>query len=228
MNSKLRIASLALGLGFAGMVAVAWGAESVINLISQGEVAIRNVKDSKAAYDAGLKRNKDLAAESQQITADNQQLQAGMDAYKKQGDAVKQEIADYTAKCSGKKLKQKEYDECTTTQAKVSKDVDAVNAVPAKLNKQQAELATRADKYNSDMKDLQANAPKLQADFTDKLSKDEDWLNKVRDFVASPAVQPYAQKAKCPDTKNIAKNVDQVIDQSEKYLACLKKIAGTG
>ncbi|MGH8369498.1 MAG: hypothetical protein ACRESC_00830 [Gammaproteobacteria bacterium] len=228
MNSKIRIASLALGLGLAGTVAVAWGAESVINLVSQGEVAIRNVKDSRAAYEDGLKRNKDLAAQSQQITADNQQLQAGIDAYNKQSSAVKQEIADYTAKCSGKKLKQKEYDECTATQSKVSKDVDAANAVPATLNKQQANLAVRVNKYNSDMKDMQVSAPKLQSDFTDKLSKDEDWLNKVRDFIASPAVQPYAQKANCPDTKNIAKNVDQVIDQSEKYLACLKKIAGTG
>lgn len=227
MNSKFRIASLAVGLGLAGIVTLAWGAESVVNLISQGEVAIKELKSSQAAYEDGQKQNKELAVEGQKLSEEHQQLQDAIDDYKKQSAAVQQQIADYTAKCSGK-LKQKAYDECKAEQPKVKQAVDDVNAIPAKLNKKQADLSTRASQYNNDVKTLQTNAPKVQQEFNDRLTKDENWLNNVRDFVASPAVQPYAKKAGCPDTKNVAKNIEQVIDQSEKYLSCLKKIAGTG
>lgn len=228
MNSKLRIASLALSLGLAGMVTLAWGAESVINLISQGDVAIKNLKASKVAYENGLTQNKALADEAKQISVDNQKLSAAIDDYKKQSAGVKQQIDAYSAKCSGKKLDRKTYDECKAEQPKVSSAVDAVNAIPAKLNKQQSDLVARSNQYNKNMQDLQASAPKLQKDYNEKLTTDESWLNQVRNFAASPAVQPYAKKAGCPDTNKIAKNVGQVIDQSEQYLACLKKIAGTG
>lgn len=250
MNTKLRIVSLALGLGLAGVVTVTWGAESVMSLISHGEVAVRELKSSRAAYKNAEKQNKDLAAEGKQIAVDTQKHNQEVIAFKARRAALSKKYAEFTARCAAKKDKKKDnnkataqpnqkkqyetyqeqrahYKQCLADQKKLVAETKEVNAVPAKLNKESADLNTRSDQYNKHVKEFMTNAPKLQNTFTDKLNTDEDWLNKVRSFVASPAVQPYAKKAKCPDTKKIAKDVTQVIEQSEQYLACLKKIAGT-
>ena len=44
-------------------------------------------------------------------------------------------------------------------------------------------------------------------------------------MVASPAFQPYAKKAGCPDVRNPAKTTEAATKMSDAILACLKKVA---
>lgn len=227
MKVPFRIATISLAFGLAGALTAAWGAESIINLISQGEAIVNEVKNSKATYEDINKRNKDLAAQGKQLVAEQKQLQQAVADYTKQNEQVKKQIADYKAKCEGKQLNQQQYTECKNELAQVNQSIAAVNAIPAKLKKQQGDFNARATKYNQDTKALQAQAPTASRNYQNALAKEEQWLDQVRQFVGSAAVQPYAQKAGCPDPKKVAKSIDQVMVQSTHFLACLKKIAGT-
>lgn len=228
MNSKFRIASLALGLGLAGIVTVAWGAESVINLISEGETVVANVKATQAAQDEMTRKNKALAAEGPQLVADQQKLQDDIAAYKKQMDDVNAQTADYKAKCDGKALNNDQYKACKAQLAQINQMIAAVNARPKQLNKQQQDFNDRATAYNKEAQELKTAAPKASNDYSDALTKEEAWIDRVRTFLLSPAVQPYAKKAGCPNVEKPAKNIEGVNKMSVQALACLKKIAGTG
>src|ERR1041384_4685050 len=58
---SMRIPLITLAL--AGAVTAAWGAESVMNLISSGEAVQKEVLDNKAKMDAAQQKNKDLAGQ---------------------------------------------------------------------------------------------------------------------------------------------------------------------
>lgn len=230
MNSKFRIASLALGLGLAGIVTVAWGAESVINLISDGEAVVSNVKTTQSAQDAVTKQNQALAAEGPQLVADQKKLQADIAAYQKQVDDVKTQSADYKIKCQNKdkNLKPDEFKACQAQRAQITALIDQVNKQPQVLNQRQKDFNDRANAYNKATQDLKADAPKASNAYSIALTKEEAWIDRVRTFLLSPAVQPYAKKAGCPDVEKPAKDIAGVNKMSIKALACLKKIAGTG
>jgi uncharacterized phage infection (PIP) family protein YhgE len=230
MNSKFRIASLAFGLGLAGMVTVAWGAESVINLISEGESIVANVKTTKAAQEEVTNKNKSLAKEGPQLVADQKKLQDDITAYTKQVADVKSQEADYKAKCQdkNKNLKPDEFKACQAQRAQITTLIDQVNKEPAALNQRQKDFNDRATAYNKATQDLKTAAPKASNDYSNALTKEESWIDRVRTFLLSPAVQPYAKKAGCPDVEKPAKDIDGVNRMSVKALACLKKIAGTG
>lgn len=230
MNSKFRIASLALGLGLAGIVTVAWGAESVINLISEGESVVSNVRTTETAQEAVTKKNKALAAEGPQLVTDQKKLQDDIAAYTKQVDAVKAQSADYKAKCQDKdkNLKPDEFKACQAQRAQITALIDQVNKEPQVLNQRQKDFNDRANAYNKATQDIKTEAPKASNDYSNALTKEESWIDRVRTFLLSPAVQPYAKKAGCPDVEKPAKDIEGVNKMSVKALACLKKIAGTG
>ncbi|HET7649860.1 MAG TPA: hypothetical protein VFL15_04070 [Gammaproteobacteria bacterium] len=228
MSSKIRIASLALGLGLIGAVTAVWGAESVINLISQGETIVAKVKSTKAAQEALTKKNNDMATEGPKLNAESKQLQADVAAYQKQADEVKAQTADYKAKCEGKTLNQQEYKACKAQLDTINQMINQVNAQPPKLNQRSKDLQTRAAAYNGAIKEIQEQGPKVNRDYSLALTDEEQWIDRVRTFLLSPAVQPYAKKAGCPDVEKPAKNIEGVNKMSIQALACLKKIAGTG
>jgi hypothetical protein len=230
MNSKFRIASLALGLGLAGIVTAAWGAESVINLISEGEAVVSNVKTTKATQEEVTKKNKELAVEGPQLVADQKKLQDDIAAYTKQVDDVKVQSADYKTKCQDKdkNLKPDEFKACQAQRAQISALIDQVNKQPQILKKRQNDFIDRANAYNKATQDIKTAAPKASNDYSNALTKEESWIDRVRTFLLSPAVQPYAKKAGCPDVEKPAKDIDGVNKMSVQALGCLKKIAGTG
>lgn len=230
MNSKFRIASLALGLGLAGIVTAAWGAESVINLISEGETVVANVKSTQAAQDEITHKNKSLAAEGPQLVAEQKKIQDDIAAYKQKVADVKTQEDDYKAKCQNKdkNLKPDEFKACTAQRQQITAMIDQVNKEPVALNKRQSDFNARATAYNKDAQDLKTAAPKASNDYSDALTKEEAWIDRVRTFLLSPAVQPYAKKAGCPNVEKPAKNIEGVNKMSVQALACLKKIAGTG
>ena len=75
-KSRLLVLLLALGM------TAAWGAESVMSLISNGEAVQKEVLDNKAAYDGANQRKKDLDTEGRQLVADQAKLGQDIAAHK--------------------------------------------------------------------------------------------------------------------------------------------------
>jgi chromosome segregation ATPase len=226
MKNTVRIIGIASILSFAGLLATSWGAESVSALISQGEELVGKVRSSQDALDAAVKFNKDLASQGKQIMAEQQQLKADIDAYKKQNDDIKQQSADYKAKCDGKQLNQSQFADCKAQLAQINTAIDNVNAQPAKLNKRQNDFLAQANKYNEEVKTAPKKVTTADDAFRGALADEYSWLDKARTLILSPAFQPYAKKAACPDVKNPAKSVEENLKISDEIIACLKKVAG--
>lgn len=225
MKTTVRIMTLALIFGLAGMLTAAWGAESVVNLITHGEALIVRIKSHKAAFDTALQNNNALVPEGQQLRVDMQQLQADIAAYQKQNDDIKQQTADYKSKCNSKQLSADQFTACKAQLAQINAAIDAVNSQPAKLKKRQKDIMDRATKYNQEVQ----TAPKLaNAEQTAYHNAQLDlapWLQKARIMVASPAFQPYAKKAGCPNVMKTLKTYEEDMTMSEEIVACLKKVA---
>ena len=227
MKTTVRIITLAFMFGLAGVLTTAWGAESVVNLISQGETLIAKVKSSQATLDAATKKNSDLAAEGKQIIVEQQQLKADIAAYQKQNDNVKQLTGDYKSKCDGKQLNAAQFTDCKAQLAQINTDIDAVNSQPAKLNKRQNDFIKRANEYNQEVQSTPKQVRAADTTYRDAMVSQYEWLDKARTMVASPAFQPYAKKADCPNVKNPAKTPEAAMKMSDEILTCLKKVAGT-
>ena len=227
MNAKSRIFPVLLTLALAGALTAAWGAESVINLISQGEAIQNEVNASKTAQEDVDHRNKELQATGKQLVADQQQLQQDLAAYQKQNAGVKSQIADYKSKCEGKQLNPDTYKACKAQLAQINVNIVAVNAIPAKLNKQQNDFNASAVKYNKDTKDLQARARTVSANYSNALSKAEQWEYQASNLVASQGFQQYAKTAGCPDVRKQPKTIDGILKMNTGILTCLRKVAGT-
>jgi chromosome segregation ATPase len=227
MKTTARIIAIASLLTLAGAMVAAWGAESVVDLISQGEAVTSKTDSAKTALDQAVKNNDALVAEGKQIQAQQQQLQANIDAYKKQNDDVKQQTVDYKAKCDNKQLTPDEYKACKEELAQINASINAVNAKPASLNKQQNDFLARAKKYNEEVKTAPKAVSAAQTAYRNALISQFQWLDKARVLVASPAFAPYAKKAGCPDVKNPAKTDEAGMKMSDEILTCLKKVAGS-
>lgn len=227
MKTTLRFISISLLLGLAGALTAAWGAESVINLINHGESVQSKVKSTKAALDAATQNNNSLAGQGKKITAQQQQLQSAIAAYKQQVADVKTETANYKSTCEGKQLNQTQYKSCKAMNAKINTDIAAVNTTLPKLNKQQDDLNARAVKYNHDIQVAPGQIRVADANYRNALSLQESWLDQARNLVASPAFQPYATKAGCPNVMQPPTTMGALLKMSDEILVCLKKVAGT-
>ncbi|MGH8336778.1 MAG: hypothetical protein ACRETL_08185, partial [Gammaproteobacteria bacterium] len=200
MKTTVRIVTLALALGLASALTTAWGAESVGNLISQGESVITAVNSAKAARDAAVQKNNALAAEGKQITAEEQQINAGIAALNQRASQVKSEAADYEQSCvKTKPPTQDKFNACKAQQVQVKDDIAAVNAQPAKLKQQQDAWVGRATKYNQEIKDAPKQVRVADTAYRNTIPALEDWNNAARTMVASAAFQPYAKKVGCPN-----------------------------
>jgi uncharacterized protein YlxW (UPF0749 family) len=227
MKTTIRIIALASVFTLAGALVPAWSAESVTDLISQGEAVEAKTNTTKAALDQAVKNNDALVAEGKQIQAEQQQLKAAIDNYKKQNDSLKQQTADYKSKCDNKQLTPDQYKACKEQLAQINANINAVNAQPAILNKQQNDFLARANKYNQEVKSAPKQVSADDTAFRNALINQYQWLDKARVLVASPAFAPYAKKADCPDVKNPAKTTETAMKMSDEILTCLKKVAGS-
>ncbi len=227
MKTTLRFISISLVLGLAGALTAAWGAESVIHLISQGESIQNKVRSTKAALDAATQYNNSLATQGKKITVQQQQLQSAIAAYKQQVADVKTETAKYKSTCEGKQLNQEQYKSCKAMNAKINTDIAAVNTTLPKLNKQQDDLNARAVKYNHDIQAAPGQVRTADANYRNAFSLQESWLDQARNLVASPAFQPYAKKAGCPNVMQPPTTMVALLKMSDEILVCLKKVVGT-
>jgi len=225
MKTTVRIITLVSILGLAGALTAAWGAESVVDLITKGESAMAAAKSAKAELDTALDKNKGLAVEGKQIQAQQQQIQAAIAAYKQKVADVKTETANYQKNCSGKQLNQDEYKACKAQLATVNQDIADVNSMSPKLTQQQNAWQTRAVKYNQLVQTSPKEVRAADSKYRSAIASQYEWLDKARDRVAQPAFQPYAKKYGCPNVQKPPKNPDAAQKMSDEILACLKKVA---
>src|SRR5579885_2773096 len=91
----------------------AWGAESVMNLISSGEAIQKEVADNKARMDAAVQKNNVVAAKGKELSAEKAKLLSDQSDWQKENDEVKQRTSDFQARCSpDKKLDQEQLKAC--------------------------------------------------------------------------------------------------------------------
>ncbi|MGH8396708.1 MAG: hypothetical protein ACRETA_00480 [Gammaproteobacteria bacterium] len=229
MKTTVRIAALALTLGLAGVLTTAWGAESVVNLISQGESVTTAVNSAKSARDAAVEKNNALAAEGKQIVAEQQKLQADIGALKTKEDSIKQETDAYKSNCqsTSKRLSPDQYNACKAQHDQIQSDIDQAKTQPPILQKRQADFIARATKYNQEIKDQPKQVSAADTKYRNSIPALENWVDAARTMVASAAFQPYAKKAGCPNVMKPPKSLEAMMTMSNEILTCLKKVAGT-
>lgn len=226
MKTTVRIFMLATIIGLAAPLTAVWGAESVASLITQGEAAVAKSNSSKDALDAAVKKNDSLVAEGKSITAEQQQLQADIDALKKASADYNQKASDYEAACAKPKTTD-QYNACKAQNAELKQTSDQLKSEPAQLTKRQNDFIARATKFNQEVKAAPKEVEAAQNAWRKALIDQYSWLDKARVMVASPAFEPYAKKAGCPDVKNPAKTDEAAMKMSDEIITCLKKVAGT-
>ena len=227
MKTTLRIVTLSLALGLAGALATAWGAESVMDLISQGESAMTKVKSAKAAVDAVMQKNDALKAQGPQLQAESTKLQADIAAFKQLSANLSQKISDYNTKCKSPKTDEI-FKECKAENAELKQDSESLQTQPAALNAREKSLNASATAYNQQVKALPNDLKTAQDNYTDAVKYQYAWLDKARDQVAQPAFKPYAKKYNCPNVMKPAKTQDDADTMSEQILACLKRVVNSG
>ena len=142
-SMRIPLITLALTLGAAS---AAWGAESVMNLISSGEAVQKEVMDTKTKTEAAEKRNKDLAAEGKDLTASQVKLNADIAAWKKEQDDLGQRKNDYGTRCGdpNKKLTPDEINACKAEATQINADIQANAAKNGDLKKRSDDWTARA------------------------------------------------------------------------------------
>ncbi len=226
MKTTVRIFMLATIFGLNSALTTAWGAESVASLITQGEAATGKTNSTKAALDASVKNNDALVAEGKSIQEQQQQLQADIDALKKASADFNQKASDYEAACAKPKTTD-QYNACKAQNTELKQTSDQLKSEPAQLNKRQNDWIARATKYNQEVKTAPKEVNTAQTAFRNALINQYQWLDKARVLVASPAFEPYAKKAGCPEVKNPAKTDEAAMKMSDEIITCLKKVAGS-
>ncbi|MDE2140535.1 MAG: hypothetical protein KGJ17_08560 [Gammaproteobacteria bacterium] len=226
MKTTLRIVTLSLALGLAGALATAWGAESVMDLISQGESAMAKVKTAKATLEGITQKNVALQSEGTQIQAENTKLQADIAAFKQLSANLNQKIADYNTKCKSPKTDEI-FKECKAENAKLKQDSESLQTQPAALNAREKAFIAKATAYNQQVKALPNDLKTAESDYRIALSYQYAWLDKARDQVAQPAFKPYAKKYNCPNVMKPAKTQDEADTMSDQIIACLKRVVNS-
>ena len=222
----IRLSLISLVLGMAGLVTAAWGAESVMTLISNGEAVQKEVLDNKAAMEAAEAKNKTLAAEGNRLTSDQKQLVADVAAWNKENDDLKARIADNQANCSpDKKLTPDQYTACKAQVAQLNSDIAKVNAENGDLNKRNKDITDRIPKYNEEIKSLPNDIKSSYEAYNAALKKEAAWLDQARAQMSSSAFAAYGKKAGCPDVTKNTKTAEAMIKMSGDVIECLKKVS---
>lgn len=227
MKTTIRIVTLSLALGLAGFLVTAWGAESVMDLISQGEAIMAKVKSAKAGVDDVMQKNDALKAQGPQLQAESTKLQADIAAFKQSSASLNQKIADYNAKCKSPKTDEI-FKECKAENAELKQDSENLQTQPAALNAREKSLNASAAAYNQQVQALPGLLKTAQDNYTNALKNQYAWLDRARDQVAQPAFQPYAKKYNCPNVMKPAKTQQEADTMTDQILACLKRVVNSG
>ncbi len=224
-SMRTPLISLALALG---VVTAAWGAESVMNLISSGEAVQKEVMDTKSKSDAAQQTGKDLVGRGKALQTEKSKIMADLDAWQKENDGVKQRTSDYQTKCGpDKKLNQDEFKACTAEKDQLNTDIAKVNSDNADLQKRNEALNAKIPAYNEEATKNPAEQKDTYNAYTASLKKEAAWLDAARGQMSSDAFKSYGAKAGCPDVNKPAKTPEAMIKMTDDVLTCLKKISNS-
>ena len=224
-SMRIPLITLALTLGAAS---AAWGAESVMNLISSGEAVQKEVMDTKARTEAAEKRNKDLVQQSKDLNAMSSKLTADIAAWKKDQDSLAQRKADYTTRCGAKGLNNDQIKACQAEAAQLNDEINKNTAANADLQKRNDEYNKKAQAYNETVKsDPNADVKSAYDAFNAATKKEGAWLDAAREQMSSEGFKSYGAKAGCPDVNKTPKTTDAMIKMTDDVIACLKKVSNS-
>src|SRR5579859_2544667 len=224
---SMRISLISLAM-LTGAMSAAWGAESVMNLISTGEAIQKEVADTRAKAEATDKANKELAAQGKELSAATNELNAEIAALNKDADGITQRRTDYQSRCSpDKHLTPDAFNACKADVAQLNQDIAKNRAQNGELKKRQDELFAKTAKYNEAIKTNPAEQKAAYDAFNAATKKEGAWLDQARDQISSDAFKPYAQKAGCPDVNKPSKTTDAMIKMADDVIACLKKVSNS-
>ena len=224
--TSLRVPVITLALTFSA--ASAWGAESVMNLISSGQTVQKEVADTKARMDAAVQHNKEVAAQGNTLAADKAQLLKDYADWQKENDSIRQRSSDFQNRCSpDRKLEAEQLKAC-------KKDADELNQDIAKVNSENAELGKRNDALNAKIPGYNQAAQQAPAEqdaaydaYNAANQKERSWLDAARNQLSTDAFKSYGDKAGCPDMTQPPQTTDAMNKMTDAVIACLKKIANT-
>jgi uncharacterized protein YlxW (UPF0749 family) len=224
----MRISVITLALCLAGAMSAAWGAESVMNLISSGEAVQKQVADTKAAYDAAQNHKKDMAAQAKQFGVDQNKLAADVAQYQKDSADVNQSAADFKNRCgSDKKLNQDQFKACTADQQQINADVTRVNGEFPALKTREDTLNTKINDYNKEAGGIDAKVNSAYATYSTALKQEGAWLDQARTLLVSDAFKSYGTKAGCPNVNKPASTPEAANKMTDDVITCLKKVSST-
>jgi chromosome segregation ATPase len=223
-----RIPLIILALALAGAVTAAWGAQSVMNLISSGEAVQKEVAQTKAAYDAVQNKKKDMAAQAKQFGVDQNKLAADVAQYQKDSAAVNQSAADFKNRCGAdKKLNQDEYKASTADQQQINADVTRVNGEFPALKQREDSLNAKIAEYNKSAGGIDGKVNDAYKRWDEALKQEGSWLDQARSLLVSEAFKSYGQKAGCPAVGKPATTPEAADKMTNDILTCLKKVSST-
>lgn len=225
---NLRISMITLVLGLAAATTAAWGAESVMNLISTGEALQKDVLANRAKAEATDKENRDLAAEGKELSATNSQLNADIAALNKDSDGIVQRKQDYQNRCGpDKKLTQDQFKACSADKDQLNADIVKNTAQNGELKKRQDALFAKINTYNEAIKTNPSDQKAAYEVYNASLKKEAAWLDQARAQMTSDAFKAYGAKAGCPDVSKPTKTADAMITLADDIITCLKKVSSS-
>ncbi|HEY3646188.1 MAG TPA: hypothetical protein VGM16_12690 [Gammaproteobacteria bacterium] len=219
---RVPVITLALSLGAAS----AWGAESVMNLISSGEAVQKDVTATKGRMDAAVQRNKDVAAQGNSLAAEKAKLMADFADWQKENDTVKKGTGDFQNRCSpDKKLEQEQRKACQKDADELNQDIAKVNSENAELNKRNDALNAVILGYNKEAQAAPAEQDAAYAAYNAATQKERAWLDAARNQLSTEAFKAYSDKAGCPDMTQPPQTTDAMVKMSDDIIACLRKVS---
>lgn len=227
--NRLRYAPLAIAMiTVAGAAGSAWAADSVNQLVKQGEAAVAAASQAEAAQNDVKQRNTQLEAEGAQLKSDQVTLKSAVATFQGSQNKVQDMMADYKKNCAGKTLPEDKYKTFKDQETTILAAASSVNAAQVPLVKQQDAFNARVTAFQAKLKQLKADAPNAAANYEIALNNEQDWLNQARGFLLTPAVRHLARKAHCANFQTAPKGIKALNQMSAAALDCLKRIKAGG
>lgn len=223
--NKLRYVALAIAIATViGGVGTTRAAESINQLIKEGAAVVSAARQAETAQNGVKQRDGQLSAESAQLKSDQTALNAKVTAFQDQQKKVNDLMASFKENCAGKKLPEDKYKACIDQKTTILAAASSVNAAQVPLVKQQDDFNARVLVFQSKLKQLKADAPTAATNYELALNNEQNWLNRARNYLLTPAVRRLANKVNCPDFATAPKGISGLNQMSKAAVDCLKKI----
>ncbi|MGH8162675.1 MAG: hypothetical protein ACRESR_11165 [Gammaproteobacteria bacterium] len=226
MNKSLKFSLIGAAVCVASLAAFsAWGAESIYTMIANGELAISQVKQAKATHQQLEQKSKSLAAMAQSIKEAQPELNQAVQKHNAASKQLQSGMAAYKKNCQKHNLSPSQEKQCKAQQKELNAQINQINAETHRLQAKQQALTAKIARYNKESTALNTAAPNSTNALHQALNGEQDWLNKARNLVASPAFASYRKAAGCPEVKTPPKTASAMNRMTSQVLDCLRNLA---